>query len=478
MNETSQSDRPTVGVPRETSPGEQRVALVPANVSTLAKAGIDVLIEPGAGEAAGFLDSAFTEHNARLASDRQDVFAKADIVLQVRAAGANPDQGQQDVALLREGQILIAGCDPLSTPEPMRAIAERKAMCFTLELVPRITRSQSMDILSSMATVAGYKAVLMAANAAPRMFPMMMTAAGTISPARVLVVGAGVAGLQAISTARRLGAVVFGYDIRPAVREQVESLGARFVEMNLDTGDAEGKGGYAKEMEEDFYLKQQELMAKTVADCNVVITTAAIPGRKSPVLITADMVRGMSPGSVIVDLAAERGGNCELTRASEEVVTENGVTILGPVNLPSTIPFHASEMYSKNITTFLLNMVKDGKVCVDTEDEIVRETLVTRDGKIVLGQIRELLDLEPLSTDDAPSQDSPGRSEPSQGTSLKTPDDRGRNVSLADRDSRDETARGSAAGEDEASAGVSPERGDAPDDQQTQRSQETSESES
>jgi NAD(P) transhydrogenase subunit alpha len=252
---------------------------------------------------------------------------------------------------------------------------------FALELLPRITRAQSMDVLSSQATVAGYRAVLLAAMALPKMFPMMMTAAGTITPAKVLVVGAGVAGLQAIATAYRLGAVVSAYDVRPAVKEQVQSLGAKFVEMPLDTAAAEAKGGYAQAMDEEFYRRQRELMARVVAESDVVITTAAVPGKKAPVLVTREMVAGMSPGSVIVDLAAERGGNCELTVPGKPVV-ENGVTILGPINLPAEIAYHASQLYSKNISTFLLSLVKEGQIQLDMEDEVVRDTLVAKDGKV------------------------------------------------------------------------------------------------
>jgi NAD(P) transhydrogenase subunit alpha len=380
----------TVGVPRETFPGERRVALVPAAVVPLAKAGMSVLIEAGAGGEAGFPDAAYVDKAARLAADRDELFRRADVVVQVRALGANPQAGRADVERLRANQTLVAACDPLSEPQPIAEAAPRGAAVFALELVPRITRAQSMDVLSSMATVAGYKAVLMAADRLPRMFPMMMTAAGTITPAKVFVIGGGVAGLQAIANARRLGAVVRAYDVRPAVREQVESLGGRFVELPIDAAGAEGAGGYARAMDEDFYRRQRELLGKVVRESDVVIATAAVPGKRAPTLVTADAVRSMAPGSVIVDLAAERGGNCELTRPGETVV-EHGVTILGPVNLPSTVPYHASEMYSKNVTTFLLNLVKDGRVDAGRDDPIVRETLVTRGGEVVNARVRELL---------------------------------------------------------------------------------------
>lgn len=378
-----------IGVPRETYPGERRVALVPAMVQSLTRAGLEVLVERGAGTDAGFHDAQYEEKGASLVS-RKEVFTRAHLILQVRAPGANPERGPEDVALLKEGQVVIGFCDPLSSPEATRTLAERGVTLFSMELMPRITRAQSMDALSSMATIAGYKAVLLAANALPRMFPMMMTAAGTIAPARVFVVGAGVAGLQAIASSRRLGAVVEAYDVRPAVREQVESLGGKFVELELETGEAEDAGGYAKELGEDFYEKQREMMLRVVAGSHVVITTAAIPGKKAPILVTREMVEGMEPGSVIVDLAAERGGNCELTRPGETVV-EAGVTILGPLNIPSTVPYHASQMYSKNITTFLLHLVTEGELRLDLEDEITAGTMVTRGGRIVHPRVLEAM---------------------------------------------------------------------------------------
>ena len=296
---------------------------------------------------------------------------------------------------MRHGQVVIGMADPLGSPEIARELSSRGVIAFALELIPRITRAQSMDVLSSMATIAGYKAVLLAANTLPRMFPLLTTAAGTITPAHVFIVGVGVAGLQAIATARKLGAVVEAYDVRPAVKEQVQSVGAKFVELPLETAQAEDKGGYAKAQDESFYQRQREMMARVIAANDVVITTAVVPGKKAPVLVTAEMVRGMAPGSVIVDLAAERGGNCELTRA-DQVVVENGVTILGPTNLPSTVPYHASQMYAKNITTFLLHLVKDGAVKADTTDEITRETLITRDGEVVNPKVRQALGLPEL----------------------------------------------------------------------------------
>ncbi|MEX2286371.1 MAG: Re/Si-specific NAD(P)(+) transhydrogenase subunit alpha [Planctomycetaceae bacterium] len=392
---------PIAGVPIETSPGERRVALVPAAAANLVKKGVEVIVEAGAGVRAGFPDRLYIHQGAKVVASRAEVFESAKIILQVRAAAANPDGSKADLELFRDGQLLIALCDPLIDPQAMLALARRNVSAFALELVPRITRAQSMDVLSSMATIAGYKAVLLAADHLPRMFPMLMTAAGTITPARVFVVGAGVAGLQAISTAKRLGAVVQAYDVRPAAKEQVESLGGKFVEMELDTAHTEQKGGYARQMDENFYRKQRELMTKVVAANHVVITTAVVPGKQAPVLITGDMVAGMAPGSVIVDLAAERGGNCELTNPGQTVV-EHGVTILGPLNVPASIPFHASEMYSRNISSFLLHLIEDRKLQLDLDDEIIRETLVTYRGEVVQPVVRELLGLnaapQPQST--------------------------------------------------------------------------------
>jgi NAD(P) transhydrogenase subunit alpha len=379
-----------VGVPKETFPGERRVALVPAVLPTLAKAKWEVLVESGAGDAAFYPDAAYVEKGARIAASRAEVFATADAVFQVLGHGANDKTGRADLPLLRRDQVLVAFLRPLGSPESVKEIAATCATAFAVELMPRITRAQNMDALSSMSTVAGFKAVLLAASTLPRMFPMLTTAAGTIPPARVLVVGAGVAGLQAIATARRLGAVVSGYDVRPAVKEQVQSLGAKFVELPLETAGAEDAAGYARAQDEAFYRRQRELMARVVAESDVVITTAVVPGKKAPVLITAEMVHGMAPGSVIVDLAAERSGNCELTRPDETVVA-HGVTIIGPVNLASSVPFHASQMYARNLTAFFLHLLKDAKLEVNLEDEITRETLVTRGGEVVHPRVREAL---------------------------------------------------------------------------------------
>ena len=380
-----------VGIPAETFPGERRVATVPAVVPALTKAGLDVLLEPGAGAAAGFPDADYVEKGAALAADRAHLFATADTVLQVRALGANPDAGRADLELMRPGQVVVGLSEPLGAPAAARDLAGRGVTAFSMELIPRITRAQSMDALSSMATIAGYKAVLVAAEALPRMFPMMMTAAGTVTPARVFVVGAGVAGLQAIASARRLGAKVEAYDVRPAVKEQVESLGASFVDLPLDTAGSEDAGGYAKAQDEAFYARQREMMGRVVAGSDVVITTALIPGRPAPVLVTDEMVAGMTPGSVVVDLAAERGGNVEPSRP-DEVVTAHGVTVLGPTNLPSTVPYHASQMYARNVSALLLHLVRDGAVALDPDDEITAGTLVSRDGEVVHPRVRELLE--------------------------------------------------------------------------------------
>ena len=385
-----------VGVPRETFPGERRVALVPSSIPTLAKGGLEVIVEAGAGAQAGYPDAEYVSKGAKIIPERRDLFAAADIVVQVLSYGSNDKTGQADVPLFHSGQVLVGFLRPLGAVEPLREIAAKGVTSFAVELIPRSTRAQSMDALSSMGTICGYKAVLIAADTLPRIFPMLTTAAGTITPGRVLVIGAGVAGLQAIATARRLGAVTSAYDLRPAAKEQVQSLGGRFVELPIEAKDAEDARGYAKAQGEDFYRRQRELLGKVVAENDVVITAAVIPGKKSPLLVTADMVKGMAPGSVIVDLAAERGGNCELTKPGEEVVV-NGVTIIGWFNLASSVPYHASQMYSRNISAFLLHLVKDGKVRVDTNDEIIRETLLTQGGEVVNKRVREFFSLPALA---------------------------------------------------------------------------------
>ena len=379
-----------LGVLREADPDERRVALVPAAIPALKKTGAEILIQANAGQSAGFADDQYVAKHATIVADRAEIFARANVILQVRSLGACGDYSEPDIALLRKDHLLVAGCEPLWSPEFIGKAAATGATVLSLELVPRITRAQSMDILSSMATIAGYRAVLLAAIESPRMFPMMMTAAGTLKPARVLVIGAGVAGLQAIASAKRMGAVVYGYDIRPAVKEQVESLGGKFVVLDVEAANTESAGGYAKQMSDEFYRQQRDALKKVIADCDVVITTAAIPGKKAPVLVTREMVEAMAPGSVVVDIAAERGGNCEVTVAGETVEI-HGVKVLGPVNLASSIPRHASEMFSKNIATFLMPIIKTGALSIDTNDEIIRETLVTQNGEVVNDRVRELL---------------------------------------------------------------------------------------
>jgi len=378
-----------VGVPRETFPGERRVALAPRHCEALRKIGLDILVETGAGTEAGYPDETYVSRGARFGS-RADVFAEADIIAQVRSLGANPEQGEADLPLLRPGQIVVGFGEPLTALKQDLQLAQTGVSFFALELMPRITRAQSMDALSSMATISGYRAVLIAATHLPKMFPMLMTAAGTLTPAKVFVLGAGVAGLQAIATARRLGAVVCAYDVRPVVKEQVESVGAKFIVLDIETKSSEDKGGYAKAMDEAFYRRQRELLTEVLREQDVVITTAAVPGRKSPILITGEMLEAMPPGSVLVDIAAERGGNCELTRPGE-VFLHQGVTIVGPVNLPSMVPYHASQMLSANISSFLKLLVNAGAININMEDEIIRETLVSHNGQIFNQRIGELI---------------------------------------------------------------------------------------
>jgi NAD(P) transhydrogenase subunit alpha len=385
-----------IGVPKESFPGERRVALVPAVLPNLTKAGFQVVIEAGAGEGAGYPDAEYIAKGAKTAAGRAEVFQTADVIIQVLAPGSNDKTGKADLPLLRRGQVLIGFLRPLGSLEILQAIAAADVTAFSVELVPRITRAQNMDVLSSMATICGYKAVLLAADTLPRIFPMLTTAAGTITPARIFVIGAGVAGLQAIATARRLGAVASAYDLRPATREQVQSLGGRFVELPIETQGTEDARGYAKAQDETFYKRQRELLGKVVADSDVVIAAAVVPGRKPPVLVTKEMVAGMAPGSVIVDLAAEQGGNCEYTQAGEFVV-EHGVTVIGTINLASKVPYHASYMYARNMSAYLLHLVKDGKLQLDPKDEITSQTLVTHNGEIVNRLVREFFKLPAMA---------------------------------------------------------------------------------
>jgi NAD(P) transhydrogenase subunit alpha len=376
----------TVGVIRETLARERRVALVPASVPVLTKAGVDVLIERGAGAPAGYADDAYASHGARLV-DLQMALT-ADVVVRVRG------WGDRSEAVERPSQVVIGIADPLGRAEVIRDAVEGKLTAFALDLMPRITRAQAMDVLSSQATAVGYGAVILAASRSRRMFPMLTTAAGTLPPAQALVLGAGVAGLQAIATARRLGAVVQAYDVRPAAHEDIESLGARPLSLPLEPGDAEDASGYAKELGEAFFARQQALLADVVAGVDVVICTAQIPGRPSPLLLTEEAVERMAAGSVIVDCAAERGGNCALTAADDEVLTAGEVTILGPTDLASSVAHDASAMYSRNITAFLDLLVRNGRLVIDPEDEIVRGTLVARDGELVHEAVIRSLEVE------------------------------------------------------------------------------------
>jgi NAD(P) transhydrogenase subunit alpha len=384
-----------IGVPKEIYPGERRVALVPSVLPTLTKAGFEVHVQAGAGIEAGYPDSQYSDKGAKIIAERQAVFSAADIIVQVLCYGSNDITGKQDVPLYHRDQILIGFLRPFGEAEVVQEIAQAGVTSFSVELMPRTTRAQSMDALSSMGTICGYKAVLLAANSHLRIFPMMTTAAGTITPARVFVIGAGVAGLQAIATARRLGAVISAYDLRPAAKEQVQSLGGRFVELPIEAKDAQDARGYATAQGEDFYRRQRELLGQVVQESDVVISAAVIPGKKSPVLVTEDMVKGMAPGSVILDLAAERGGNCEITERGKTVV-KHGVTIIGAINLATGLPYHASQMYARNVTAFVTHIIKDQKLNLNLADEIVRETLVTRGGEIVNPRVREFFALPAL----------------------------------------------------------------------------------
>jgi NAD(P) transhydrogenase subunit alpha len=381
-----------IGVPKESFHGERRVALVPAVIPNLAKAGFEVVVEAGAGLGAGYPDADYGAKGAKIVADRSGVFNSADVIVQVLCYGSDDKAGARDLPQLRRGQILVGFLRPLGSLETLQEVAATGVTAFSVELMPRTTRAQSMDALSSMATICGYKAVLLAADTLPRLFPMLTTAAGTITAARVFVIGAGVAGLQAIATARRLGAVASAYDLRPASKEQVHSVGGRFIELPIEVKDAEDSRGYAKAQDETFYQRQAQMLGKVVAESDVVVTAAVVPGKKPPVLITRDMVKKMAPGSVIVDLASERGGNCEVTRPSE-IVVEHHVTVIGSINLASTVPYHASQMYARNVVAFLLHLFRDGKTQPDLGDEIARETLVTQAGEIVNTRVREFFSL-------------------------------------------------------------------------------------
>ena len=378
-----------IGVPAEIVQGETRVALVPESVGQLIKKGNEVLVQTGAGDRASFLNSAYERVGARVLPDAASVFGESDMVCKVQRPIINPQTGKHEIAMLRPGSTLVTFFQPLVNHEAVRMLRDGRVTSFSMDAIPRTTRAQSMDALSSMSTVAGYKSVLLAAANIGRFFPLLMTAGGTVPPARVFILGAGVAGLMAIATARRLGAVVEAFDVRAAVKEQVESLGARFVEMPLEES-AEGGGGYAKQLSEDAHRREVQLLHKHVKDSDVVITTALIPGKPAPELVTEAMVRDMKPGSVIVDLAAENGGNCVLTEPGCDFVRHN-IRILGPINLPATMPVHSSQLYSKNVINLLNLLIKDGQFVLDMEDDIVAGTLITHDGRITNERVREVV---------------------------------------------------------------------------------------
>lgn len=384
----------TVGVPKEIAEGERRVALIPDTVQRLTGQGLTVLVERGAGDGALFRDEAYADAGATLVDTAEAVYQGADVVCKVqRPMSQNGSSG--DLQAAKAGQVLIAFLAALNHPEGIQAVAERGITAFGMEAIPRTTRAQSMDALSSQSNIAGYKAVVMAADHLGKLFPMLMTAAGTIAPSKVLVIGAGVAGLQAIATARRLGAVVEAYDTRPVVKEQVESLGAKFVEVEAPESGTQDSGGYAREASPELLRRQQEVLAERCARSDVIITTALVPGRPAPRLISAETVAAMQPGSVIIDLAAENGGNCELTQKGETVV-EHGVTIIGPTNLPSEVPTHASQMYARNVQSLLGLLIKDGELNLDFGDDIIDATCLTYDGEIRYAPVRERLGLPPL----------------------------------------------------------------------------------
>jgi NAD(P) transhydrogenase subunit alpha len=387
-----------IGITRELVAGENRVSLCPDNVQSLVEKGLELLIEQNAGAQAGFSDDDYISVGAKVVSDRDELFTKSDVILQVQSFGSNTENADDDLKRLKAKQLVIGMMEPLAQPQAAQQVASTGATAIALEMVPRISRAQSMDVLSSMATLAGYRSVLLGAEAAPRILPMLMTAAGTLQPARVLIMGVGVAGLQACATAKRLGAVVEAYDVRPAAREQIISVGATPVELDLPTESSEGAGGYAKKQSEEFLRMQREQMTAVVARQDIIITTAAIPGAKSPILVTEDMLKAMKTGSVVVDLAAERGGNCESTQMGKTVVA-HGVTIVGPENLASDVAYHASQMYGKNIQTLLELILEEGEINLDFEDEIVAGTVIAHAGEVPHPYMRKLLDLPPLENE-------------------------------------------------------------------------------
>jgi H+-translocating NAD(P) transhydrogenase subunit alpha len=387
-----------IGITRELVAGENRVSLCPDNVQSLVEKGLELWVEQNAGAQAGFSDEDYTSVGAKVVSNRDELFTESDVILQVQSFGSNTENADEDLKRLKAKQLVIGMMDPLAQPQAAQQVADTGATAIALEMVPRISRAQSMDVLSSMATLAGYRSVLLGAEAAPRILPMLMTAAGTLQPARVLIMGVGVAGLQACATAKRLGAVVEAYDVRPAAREQIISVGATPVELDLPTESSEGAGGYAKKQSEEFLRMQREQMTEVVARQDIIITTAAIPGAKSPILVTEDMLKAMKTGSVLVDLAAERGGNCESTQMGTTVVA-HGVTIVGPENLASDVAFHASQMYGKNIQTLLELILEEGEINLDFEDEIVAGTVIAHGGEVPHPYMRKLLDLPSLENE-------------------------------------------------------------------------------
>ncbi len=379
-----------LGIIKEIAEHEKRVALIPDALAKLVKKGYEAVVQSGAGDGAMIPDSAYTEAGAAITTELEDVFRTADIITKVQRPILSSGLDRHEVDMMREGQILISLLLPHEDPELIKKLAEKRITSFSMNLMPRISRAQSMDVLSSQAIVAGYKAVLIGSASLGKFFPMLTTAAGTLAPAKVLVLGAGVAGLMAIATARRLGAVVEAFDIRPAVKEEVESLGAKFIDITLETEETHDEQGYAKEISEEAKKREQAVLNEHIARADVVITTAAVPGKKAPILISEDIVKGMEPGSVIVDIAAETGGNCEISEPGKEVV-KHGVVIHGPLNLASTIPLHASQMYARNVSNFLAQIIKDNKLELNLEDEVVKDTCITHEGKILNAQAAELI---------------------------------------------------------------------------------------
>ncbi|MCB1138399.1 MAG: Re/Si-specific NAD(P)(+) transhydrogenase subunit alpha [Leptospiraceae bacterium] len=378
-----------LGVPKEILSGEKRVGIVPESLAKLTSLGFEIRVQKDAGREAGFLDSDYEAHGAKIVESANDLFAQADVIVKVERPEQHPDSGKHELEMMKKGGLMVCFFAPLNNPELAKKAADIGVDVLSMNDIPRITRAQRMDALSSQTNLAGYKAVLMGANALRKIFPLLMTAAGTISPAKVVILGAGVAGLQAIATARRLGAVVEVSDVRPAVKEQVESLGGKYIEPPQDES-LEGEGGYAKEASEEYLKKQQELLKKHISEADVVITTAQVPGKKAPVLIAEETVKSMRPGSVIVDMAAGTGGNCELTEAGQEV-EKHGVRIIGETNIVSLVAYDASQLYSRNVLALLQSLVKESQLTLDLEDEVVKGALITREGQVIHENTKKLL---------------------------------------------------------------------------------------